>query len=156
MVNYLFEFGACALDFGEDGFGGGCPDVGFGIGVVGVEVCLDAGDQVGHAAEDSAAQVLVGQVAKPALDLVEPGRRGRGEVQVKPLVPLQPSIDLGVFVGAVVVQDQMDCSPSGTSRSIVLRNLMNSVWRCRGRHWPITLPVSTSRAANKVVVPLRL
>jgi hypothetical protein len=30
LGNYLFEFGACALDFGKDGFGGCCPDVGFG------------------------------------------------------------------------------------------------------------------------------
>ena len=55
LVDYLLEFGACASDFGEDGFGGGRPDVGLGIGVVGVEVCLDAGDQVGHTGEDSAA-----------------------------------------------------------------------------------------------------
>jgi hypothetical protein len=45
---------------------------GGGIGVVGVEVCLDGGDQVGHATEDSATQVLLGQVTKPTLDLVEP------------------------------------------------------------------------------------
>jgi hypothetical protein len=75
MANYLLESGACALDFGEDGFGGGCPYVGFGIGVVDVEVCLDAGDQIGHAGEHPAAQILVGQVAKPALDLIEPRPR---------------------------------------------------------------------------------
>jgi hypothetical protein len=28
MANYLFESGACALDFGEDGFGGSRPHVG--------------------------------------------------------------------------------------------------------------------------------
>jgi len=72
LVNYLFEFGACASDFGEDGFGGGGPDIGLGIGVVGVEVCLDAGDQVGNTGEDTAAQVLVGEITKPAFDLVEP------------------------------------------------------------------------------------
>jgi hypothetical protein len=55
---------------------------------VGVEVCLDAGDQIGHAGEDPAAQVLVGQIAKPTLDLIEPLRRGRREVQMKTLVPL--------------------------------------------------------------------
>ncbi|MDT5259554.1 MAG: hypothetical protein QOD10_4634, partial [Mycobacterium sp.] len=36
MTNYLFESGACALNFGEDGFGGSRPHVGGGIGVVGV------------------------------------------------------------------------------------------------------------------------
>ena len=39
-----------------------------------VEVCLDAGDQIGHAGEDSPAQILVGQVAEPAFDLIEPRR----------------------------------------------------------------------------------
>ena len=68
----MLEFGACALDFGQDGFGGGGPDVGLGIGVVGVEVALDAVDQVGHAGEDAAAQVLFGQFPEPSFDLVEP------------------------------------------------------------------------------------
>src|SRR6266540_4362405 len=39
----------------------------------------------------------------------------------------------------------------GTARSMVRRNRRNSPLRCRGRHWPITLPVSTSSAANSVV-----
>jgi RimJ/RimL family protein N-acetyltransferase len=112
LGNYLFEFGACALDFGEDGFGGCCPDVGFGIGVVGVEVCLDAGDQIGHAAKYSAAQVLVGQVAEPAFNLVEPRRRWR-EVQVKTLVPLQPPVNVKMLMGAVAVQDQLHLQPGG-------------------------------------------
>ena len=30
------------------------------------------------------------------------------------------------------------------------------MWRWRGRHWPITLPLETLSAANSVVVPLRL
>jgi len=68
----MLEFGACALDFGEDGFGGGGPHVGLGIFVVGVEVFLDAVDQVGHAGEDAASQVLVGQFPEPSFDLVEP------------------------------------------------------------------------------------
>jgi len=45
---------------------------------------------------------------------------------------------------------------AGTSRSMVLRNFRNSSCRCLGRQEPITVPVATSKAANKVVVPLRL
>jgi hypothetical protein len=37
----------------------------------------------------------------------------RREVQVKPTVPLQPPIDFGVLVSAVIVQDQMDLQPVG-------------------------------------------
>ncbi len=42
-------------------------------------------------------------------------------------------------------------SPLSTSQSMVRRNLRNSVLRCRGRQRPITVPVSTSSAANRVV-----
>jgi hypothetical protein len=68
----LIEAGSGALDLGEDGFGGGSPPVGLGFVVVDGEVVLDVGDQVGDAGEDAASQVLVGQLAEPALDLVEP------------------------------------------------------------------------------------
>ena len=46
--SYLFEGDAAAGDLVEDGFGGGGPDEGFGVVVVGVEVFLDGGDEVGH------------------------------------------------------------------------------------------------------------
>ena len=62
----------------------------------------------------------------------------------------QPGLDVGVLVGGVVVQDQMHvqpCRPLGVND---LRNLRNSVCRCFGRQDPITLPVSTSKAANNV------
>ena len=42
----LVECDSGAGDFGEDGFGGGGPHVGLGVGVVGVDVALDAGDDV--------------------------------------------------------------------------------------------------------------
>ena len=34
--------------------------------------------------------------------------RGRGEVQVNPLVPVQPSVDFGALVSAVVVQTPLN------------------------------------------------
>ncbi len=46
--------------------------------------------------------------------------------------------------------------PLGTSRPINFKKLRNSWWRWRENRWPISSPVSTLRAANKVVVPLRL
>ena len=99
MANYLFESGACALNFGEDGLGGGGPHVGGGIGVVGVDVFLDLATGRARSGTCRAAG-FVGQVPKPAFDQVEPGRRGRGEVEVEPRVPLQPRPDLVVVVGA--------------------------------------------------------
>lgn len=42
-----------------------------------------------------------------AFELVEPGRRHWGEVQVKPLVAVKPSGGFGMPVSAVVIQDEM-------------------------------------------------
>ena len=44
----------------------------------------------------------------------------------------------------------------GTSRSSVFKNFLNSIARWRECSEPITLPVATSSAANRLVVPLRL
>jgi hypothetical protein len=42
---------------------------------VGLEEGLDGGDQIGHAGKDAAAHRLIGELAKPALDEVQPSRR---------------------------------------------------------------------------------
>src|SRR6188472_2604622 len=49
----FFERNPSARNFGEDGLGGGGPDVRSGV-VVGVDVFLDGGDEVGHGVEDAA------------------------------------------------------------------------------------------------------
>ncbi len=77
---------------------------------MGGEELVDRGDQVGDAVEDAAADRFVGQLAEPALDEVEPGARGRGEVEVEAGVFGEPGVDVGVFVGAVVVEDQVQLS----------------------------------------------
>jgi hypothetical protein len=49
------------------------------MGVIVVDEALDVGNQLAHAAKGSAANCLLGNDAKPALDLVEPtGVGGRG------------------------------------------------------------------------------
>ena len=45
--------------------------------------------------------------AEPDLDQVEPRSGGCGEVDVDPRVRRQPGLHVGVFVGGVVVHDQM-------------------------------------------------
>jgi hypothetical protein len=42
-------------------------------------------------------------IEKNALDPVEPGARGRGEVQQYPRMPLEPGAYRGVFMGGAVV-----------------------------------------------------
>ena len=53
------------------------------------------------------------QLAEPAFDQVHPGCPGWREVQVKPGVPQQPAVDHRGFVGAVVVEDQVDLEVLG-------------------------------------------
>ena len=52
--------------------------VGFG------EVLVDGGLEIDNALEDAAFEPLSGQFGEEALDGVEPGRRGRGEMEIEP------------------------------------------------------------------------
>ena len=59
------------------------PDERSGVLVVGLEEAPDGGDEIGHAGEDAAAKSLLGELPKPALDEVQPGAAGGGEVQME-------------------------------------------------------------------------
>ena len=48
------------------------------------EISIDGGLQVSDRVEDAAADALSGHLGKEVLDGIEPGGRGRGEVEVKP------------------------------------------------------------------------
>ena len=61
-----------------------------------------------HAGVDAAAQLPVGEQAELSFDLVEPGRIGRGEVQMELGVTGEPSGDHRRPVSGVVVADQVD------------------------------------------------
>ena len=81
---------------------------GFGSSLWAPQVVLDRGDQVGDAVEHASADGFVGQVAKPTFHEVQPGRGGRGEVQVEAGVLGEPGFDVVVAVGSVVVDDHVD------------------------------------------------
>jgi len=53
-------------------------------------------------------ETLLGEFGKEALDSVEPGSGCRGEVEDKPPMLFEPCHDVGMFVGGVVVDDDMD------------------------------------------------
>ena len=72
-----------------------------------LQVLLDGGNQLCHALEPPAADAVLGDQAEEALDLVDPGGGGRGEVHMEPLVPLQPRLHLGVLVRGIAVGDQV-------------------------------------------------
>ena len=58
--------------------------------------------------EDAALQSALGQLGEEALDGVEPGARGRGEVEGEARVAGEPLAHLRMLVGGVVVEDHVD------------------------------------------------
>ena len=56
---------------------------------------------------DAAFEQLIAEESEPALDLVDPRRSGRGELQGEPRVFGQPVPDGGGLVGGEVVTDQV-------------------------------------------------
>ncbi len=92
----------------QDRFGGLGPDEGFGLSVVLPDEPADFVFQLGDGGEDAAPQALAGQGREEALDGVQPGGRGGREVENPARVVGQPSLDLGMLVGPVIVQDGMD------------------------------------------------
>src|SRR5215467_3201814 len=91
----------------QDLVGGFGPGERPGVGVPGGDPVLDVVFQGLHGGVHAAADQLVGEQAKPALDLVHPRRAGRGEVDVEAGTAGQPGPDLGGVVGGVVVADQV-------------------------------------------------
>src|SRR3990172_10832317 len=71
-----------SLELGEDGIRGGGPGERLGLDIVVMDETLNVGNQLVNAAEGSAADRLLGNDVEPDFHLIEPGRIGRGEVQV--------------------------------------------------------------------------
>ena len=145
-----------APHFFDDGIGVGGPGEGFGVVVGFGEVSIDGGLEIDDAGEDAALQSLPGQFGEEALDGIEPGRRGRDDVEMEPGVPFEPGQHLGMLVRGVVVDDQVELS-HGRGLAVNLVEEADEFLMPVARHaCPMTLPWSTSSAANSVVVPFRL
>ena len=74
-------------------------------------VLVDLSHQFAHAAKRAAPDRLLGDEPEPALDLVEPACVSGCVMDVIARVAGEPGFDLGMFVGGVVVGDQMDLEP---------------------------------------------
>ena len=105
----------------------GSPDKRFGGLVMHGDVFLDGGVEFRDAAEYATAQTTGGDIAKEALDHIQPGSRGRRKVNCKARVFLQPFFHLGMFVRGVVIADQMQRFVFRGSRSIWRRKSSHSV-----------------------------
>ena len=77
-------------------------------GKEGFDGCFEVGD----ALEDAAPDGFFAQFPKPAFDQIGPRGAGRREVQRETGMFFQPPFDLGMLMGAVVIQDQMEAEGS--------------------------------------------
>src|SRR6185437_2936267 len=97
-----------AFDGSEDVVGGLDPFERLGIGVVMTDEVHNVGAQSLDAAIDAAPDLFVGDEREETLDLIEPGRTGRCEMDM-PARPLgEPVADQWGLVRSVVVHDEMD------------------------------------------------
>ena len=97
-----------AFHSGEDAAGIGGPDEGFWIGVCLGDEAIDGGFQIVHRSEDPALEAPTRECGEEALDGVEPGRRGRCEVEGPTAMSGEPLAHLGMFMGGVVIDDSVD------------------------------------------------
>ncbi len=104
---------AKSLDFREDGIGRSRPHERVCVGVPFGRVAFDALDELRHLAERIAPNRLAGKDIEPDLHLIEPRSIGGGVVNVKSGTPCQPSLDLGLLMRGVVVDDEMNIEVSG-------------------------------------------
>jgi len=76
--------------------------------------------------ENAALETLLCELGKEALNGVEPGSGCRSEVEDKPPMFFEPQHDVGMLVGGIVVDDDVNRLFLGTLASMTFRNRMNS------------------------------
>lgn len=80
---------------------------------MGLDEAVNALDELLDAGKRASTDGSAGDDAKPDLDLVEPGGIGWGEMEVEARVAGHPRTNFRVFVGGVVVDDQMNIEVAG-------------------------------------------
>ena len=102
------DTGAKSFEFGQNGLGGGGPDErSAGLVVVGHEV-INLGNRVAHRVEPAAPDGPLADQGEEALDQIEPRAVGRDGMAVPARPRGEPGLDLGMLVGGVVVEDDVD------------------------------------------------
>lgn len=104
---HQFESSSCMCNAVQDGVGTVLPARGCRPAIAAAHKAVQGLAQGRRVGEGAAGQDLPLQGAEPVLDRVQPGGVGRGEVEVEAGVGLPPVPHLAVFVGGVVVQDQV-------------------------------------------------
>ena len=114
--------------------------------------------EVVDAAEAAAPEAALGEFAKPALDEVQPGARGRREVQMPALLAWlgEPGADLGRFVRGEVVEHDMDLQLARHGLVDLLEEGQHISAGVSVAEVVMTSPLAMLSAANRSVVPWRL
>jgi hypothetical protein len=97
-----------SFDSSEDPFWIGRPNEGFGVGVGIGDEAVDGELQVDDGLEYSALEALARELGEEPFYRVEPGCRGRGEVEGPARMSRQPLPHPWMFVGRVIVDDCVD------------------------------------------------
>jgi hypothetical protein len=71
--------------------------------------------QTSDALEGTAADAFAGDLGEEAFDHVEPGRRGRSEVQMEARMYLEPALHGRGLVSGIVINDEMEIETGGGS-----------------------------------------
>ena len=129
-----------------DGLG---PHERLGALVIEPNELVDRRSQLRHTVEGASPHALT----EPPLDEVQPRGTRRRTVQMKAWRSRQSLRDRGVVGRPSLSRIMQRACPGGVSRSMTGRNFSHSSWRWRGSQGPITVPSSTVRAANRLVVP---
>jgi hypothetical protein len=88
--------------------GVGGPGERFGLPVVFCEVAVDGSLEVDDRMKGAALEAMFRQFSEEAIDRVEPRARGRREVEGETQMAVEPGTHLGVLVGGVIVEDDVD------------------------------------------------
>ena len=99
-----------AFDSGEDALWIGGPYEGLGIGVCLGDEVVDGDLQVNDGSEHASLEATARELGEEAFDRIEPGCRGRGEVERPAGMPGQIGAPSDV-VGRIVVDDGVDYFP---------------------------------------------
>ena len=100
-----------AIDGSDDFVGIGGPDKGLWFIVCLGKEAIDGGLEFDDGAEHTALEAAAGQLGEVSFDCIQPGGGCRGEVEGEAGMAFEPGADLGVLVGRVIVENDVNQLP---------------------------------------------
>jgi hypothetical protein len=82
-----------------------------GISVVIIKIDSNRFDEIMNTSKATTADAFISNLTKPILHQVPPRTGSRGKIQMKPWMSPEPGFYPRMFVGAIVIYDQMQVQP---------------------------------------------